>query len=59
MKKTIKSHIVYNGVICNNCNDEISSNHRHDYATCSCGVSFVDGGLGEYIRRSFDVTPVV
>jgi hypothetical protein len=51
--------VVYNGVICKTCHDEISSNHRHDYVTCSCGLSFVDGGVGGYIRRSPDATPVV
>lgn len=52
-------HIIYNGVICPKCTDEISSNHGHDYVTCSCGETFVDGGLGGYIRRSLDAIPVI
>lgn len=55
----IESHMIYNGVICNKCKEQIASRHRHDYVTCSCGESFVDGGLEGYIRRSPDAIPIV
>jgi hypothetical protein len=35
---------------CRECGDHIVSFHRHDYKQCSCGKSFVDGGLS-YQRR--------
>lgn len=30
----------------------IESKHRHDFVTCSCGASSVDGGK-VYLRRAF------
>lgn len=37
------------GVVCNECKDFIYSRARHDYHSCSCGNSFIDGGR-DYIR---------
>jgi hypothetical protein len=36
-------------VICKNCKDKIYSRARHDFRWCSCGQTFVDGGM-DYIR---------
>lgn len=42
--------IVYNAVICLNCNKTLISRHRHDYQTCSCANhTSVDGGMS-YLR---------
>ena len=30
--------------VCRKCGDYIESTHRHDFVTCECGKSFVDGG---------------
>ena len=42
--------ILRNSAKCALCSDEIQSNHRHDFNTCSCGAIYVDGGL-DYIRQ--------
>lgn len=34
---------------CLNCNDVIQSKHRHDFVTCKCGATSVDGG-SDYTR---------
>ena len=36
---------------CNECGDEVYSASRHDYKTCSCGKTMVDGGM-EYLRHN-------
>lgn len=42
--------LVYNSVICQECNETIVSYHRHDYKTCSCpNQAMVDGGTA-YLR---------
>lgn len=46
-----RHHIVVNRGICGRCQDEITSRHRHDYVTCSCGYFSVDGGRS-YLRRA-------
>ena len=35
--------------ICTACWDIMESTHRHDFARCKCGKSFLDGG-GDYFR---------
>lgn len=45
--------ILRNSGICKQCKDHLVSRHRHDFVSCSCGKSFVDGGL-EYLRRNVD-----
>jgi len=37
---------------CNECGDIITSEHRHDFVTCSCHELSVDGG-SSYLKRSF------
>ena len=47
--------LVKNSVICGCCNEEIQSLFRHDFKMCSCGKTFVDGGvLGYYARIGGD-----
>jgi hypothetical protein len=36
-------------VVCSKCKDTIYSRARHDFRWCSCGKTFVDGGM-DYIR---------
>lgn len=38
-----------NAVRCLKCGDVIESKYRHDFVMCSCGTTFVDGGL-DYVR---------
>jgi len=42
--------ILKNAITCLGCGDTIRSTHRHDFVTCSCGESSVDGGSA-YLRR--------
>ena len=47
MNKTYKLSspiIARNSIKCLNCNTEIVSNSQHDYVTCPCKKTFVDGG---------------
>jgi len=37
------------GVKCAGCKQVIVSFHRHDFHTCKCGLTFVDGGR-DYLR---------
>jgi len=41
--------IIRNAAQCAKCGDIVESKHRHDFASCSCGSIFVDGGK-EYLR---------
>lgn len=41
--------IVQSGLHCNECNNDIYSNSRHDFVECPCGAIFVDGGF-DYMR---------
>lgn len=41
--------VVLNKGYCPKCKDQLVSHHRHDYVTCRCGASSLDGGT-EYIR---------
>lgn len=45
------------GVQCRTCGESIYSNHRHDFVTCKCGATFVDGGW-DYLRVGGDVAIV-
>lgn len=45
--------IVLNKGYCPKCKDQLISHHRHDFVTCSCGASSLDGGT-EYCRWSGD-----
>ena len=42
--------IIRNAIRCKHCGDVIESRSVHDFKSCSCGASAVDGGL-EYLRR--------
>lgn len=47
--------LVKNSVICGYCNEEIQSQYQHDFKVCSCGKTYVDGGvLGYYTRVGGD-----
>ena len=41
------------GVRCNKCLDSIFSNSRHDFVSCKCGDTFIDGGF-DYQRVGFN-----
>jgi len=43
--------IIRNSGYCAYCEDHVVSYHRHDYKSCACGRSAVDGGTS-YLRRS-------
>lgn len=45
--------ILLNEVQCTQCDDIITSKHRHDFVTCKCGAVSVDGGMS-YLRRVGD-----
>lgn len=47
----IRHSIVVNRARCNRCGDEILSQHKWDYTTCSCGYLSVDGGRN-YLKRA-------
>lgn len=44
--------IKVNKIKCLECGDVIESKSVHDFVTCSCGASSVDGGK-DYLRRCF------
>lgn len=46
-----------NGVKCKECGDIVYSRARHDFRTCSCGKTFVDGGF-DYLRYGGEVEEV-
>ena len=48
----IEEIVVRNSAICLRCGDEIISERRHAFRTCSCGALSVDGGL-DYRRRVY------
>lgn len=45
--------LLRNSAKCNTCGEELSSEYRHDFVSCSCGNLSVDGGVGPggYLRR--------
>lgn len=46
--------IVINRAACRSCGEILESRHVHDFRSCGCGKSFVDGGR-DYLRRGGDV----
>lgn len=44
--------IIKNRIKCNHCGDIITSEHVHDFKTCTCGMVSVDGGR-DYMKRSY------
>lgn len=45
------------GYICRKCKDMLFSRARHDFRTCSCGETSVDGGQVDYVRLLFKDKP--
>jgi hypothetical protein len=43
---------------CLDCEDIIESKHRHDFVTCKCGNSFLDGGE-DYFRGGGNLLPLL
>jgi hypothetical protein len=43
-------------IICPNCKDKIYSRARHDFRSCTCGDTCVDGGF-DYLRTCFKTVP--
>jgi ribosomal protein L37AE/L43A len=41
--------IAITGIVCPKCKEFIYSRARHDWHTCNCRYSFIDGGF-EYLR---------
>ena len=50
--------IIRNSVKCLLCKDHITSEHRHDFRSCSCGNIGVDGG-NDYLRRVGSLTKYI
>ena len=48
--------IALNTGYCNKCHETIISHHRHDFVTCRCGASSLDGGT-EYVRYIGSCSP--
>lgn len=44
--------ILRNVARCNKCGGVIESRHRHDFVSCGCGATSVDGGK-DYLKRCF------
>jgi len=44
---------IQHGVRCPGCKEELFSNSRHDFVSCKCGATFIDGGF-EYQRGGYD-----
>lgn len=42
---------------CLDCEDILESKHRHDFVTCKCGNSFLDGG-DDYFRGGGNLGPI-
>lgn len=42
------------GIQCTECLDKIFSMSLHDFVTCKCGKSHVDGGQRDYVRVLWD-----
>lgn len=51
-----KAYIVVKTVICPNCGDQIFSRAHHDFRSCTCGETAIDGGF-DYVKLSFKKEP--
>lgn len=49
----VTDSIILNSIQCDYCGDVITSHHRHDYVSCSCGEVSCDGGRA-YLKRSYN-----
>lgn len=47
--EVIMSTLLRSQIVCGICDEIIVSIHRHDFQTCSCGSTFLDGGR-DYCR---------
>lgn len=54
---TEQPSVILNRIQCNQCFDVITSHHRHDSVTCSCGTVHCDGGR-QYLRRGYSFAGV-
>lgn len=43
--------VALNTGYCGECGDIMTSHHRHDFVTCKCGASSLDGGT-DYVKLS-------
>jgi ribosomal protein S27E len=50
-KKSVRTRVCT--VTCGKCGDEIFSRARHDFRSCKCGKTFIDGGF-DYVKGGFD-----
>jgi hypothetical protein len=50
--ETTRKEILHNKVECNVCHTIIESKHQHDFVTCVCGETSVDGGKA-YTKRCY------
>lgn len=41
--------MIQTGIRCGVCDEAIYSNSRHDFVSCKCGETYVDGGF-DYLR---------
>jgi hypothetical protein len=53
--KKIKNVTAVTAAICPDCKDEIFSRTRHDFRSCSCGKTSIDGGF-DYTKLIFEKT---
>ena len=50
-RKPVRTRVA--AVTCNGCGDEIYSRARHDFRSCKCGKTHIDGGF-DYVKAGFD-----
>ena len=48
----VKKHVKHAAVQCTACGDVIYSVHHHDYHSCSCGMTSIDGGR-DYVKTGW------
>ena len=53
----MKKRLIKNAFKCLYCNDTIESKHQHEYVTCQCGKTSIDGGTS-YIRLVGDLNNI-
>lgn len=52
-RKTVRTRVAT--VTCNGCGDEIYSRACHDFRSCECGKTHIDGGFN-YVKVGFDAS---
>lgn len=49
-------HLVYNAILCKNCNEILVSHHKRDYKQCGCeNKTTIDGGLSYQKYSAVDI----